>query len=50
MIEQIFNLVKDLEPLEQKRVMSNVSQLIEKDRLEKLSKAKAEVYKYQNLG
>lgn len=49
MIEQIINLLIDLDPLERNRILSNVSDLLEKDRLEKLGKAKAEVYKLENV-
>jgi len=49
MIEQIFNILVDLDNMERTRIINNVINRLEKDRVEKLAKAKAEVYKLEVL-
>ena len=47
MIDQIFDMLKDKDPMERDRVIDAVKVKLDTDRKEKLAKAKAEVFKYE---
>lgn len=47
MIDKIYKLLKDLDPMERDRIMNAASRKLDDDRQSKLDKAKAEVFKFE---
>lgn len=47
MIDQIYNMLKDFDPMEQERVLKAVESKLEAARIQKVSSLKVELLKYE---